>query len=146
MTTNSPSTAVGVFDNQEQVEQAIAELRAVGFTDSQLAVGPHAAERGDSANQALDWETGAAIGGLSGAALGGLAAGPPGMLGVGLVGLLLGALIDLEISEEEAHWYSKAAAAGRIILTVRTKGRYADAHRILLRHGGEEMPTSSSDL
>ena len=142
MSTNGPTTAVGVFDNQEQVEQAIAELRSAGFTDSQLAVGQHITDRGDHARDTLDWQKGAAIGGMSGAALGGLAAGPPGMLGVGLVGLLLGALIDLEISEEDARWYSDAAAAGRIVLTVRTVGRYADAHRILLRHGGEEAPNA----
>ncbi|MBN9119719.1 MAG: hypothetical protein J0I06_11275, partial [Planctomycetes bacterium] len=123
MTTNAPSTAVGAFGTREQVEAAVAELRAAGFDGSQIgiATGPTAARE---ASGPPTWESGGALGGLSGAALGGLAAGPAGMLGGALVGLLLGALIDLEIPEQDARWYAGEAEAGRIVVTVRTEGRY----------------------
>jgi hypothetical protein len=141
MTTDTPSTAIGVFGSREQADAAVAELRAAGFAGSQIGIGAGPTEAREASGPPT-WESGGALGGLSGAALGGLAAGPAGMLGGALVGLLLGALLDLGIPEQDARWYADEAEAGRIVVTVRTEGRYADAHDVLLRHGGQEAPVA----
>ena len=137
MATEIPATAVGVFGDRVQADQAIRELRAAGFADTDIGIG---ARRADPDTGPPTWESGAAVGGMSGAALGGLAAGPVGLLGGTLVGMLLGTLIDLGVSEDEARWYTEQAHAGRTVVTVRVHGRYREAHEILLRHGGHETP------
>ncbi|AWM37093.1 hypothetical protein GobsT_49880 [Gemmata obscuriglobus] len=137
MTTDAPDTAVGVFGDRTQADRALAALRVAGFEGAELGIGSGAvpADRGEPT-----WESGAALGSMSGAALGGLAAGPAGLLGGALVGLLLGTLVDLGVSEGAARWYADQARAGRVVVTVRAPGRYAEAHAILLRHGGHEAP------
>ena len=137
MPVSEPTTAVGVFGSREQAEQALNELRAAGFGEEQLRVNSHPTDA-DTASGPPTWESGAAIGGVAGAAAGGLAAGPPGMLAGGLVGALVGTFIDLGVPEQDARWYASEAEAGRVIVTVKVNGRYAEAHEILLRHGGVE--------
>jgi outer membrane lipoprotein SlyB len=141
MNAQTPATAVGVFSSRKQVDEAIADLKTAGFADEQIGIGAQSTDA-QTASGPPTWSSGAAVGGLSGASLGGLAAGPVGAVGGALVGVLWGALIDLEVPEQDARWYADQAAAGHTIVTVRTNGRYAEAHEILLRHGGSESPVT----
>jgi hypothetical protein len=151
-------TAVGVFADRGQAEQAVEELRRSGFGADQIGfLTPDApsgletpplppstkAEEGAAAGAAA----GAAFGGLLGAALasafipgagpviaGGLLAGVIGGAVTGLAGGgILGALIGLQIPEEEARRYEREFHSGRTLVTVRAEGRYEEAADILRR-------------
>jgi hypothetical protein len=160
MATAGRSTAVGVFADRQQAEQAIHELERAGFTDDQVGyLGPGDAQFegntgvGDRDTEVEEHAThGAAAGGLVGALIGAAAAllipgiGPAvagGILaaaltgaGVGLAtGAIVGALTGLDVPEEDARRYESEVRAGRSIVTVKADGRYAEAEAILRRHG-----------
>jgi len=61
-------------------------------------------------------------------------------------GSLLGALVALGLSEEEARYYEGEFSSGRTIVTVRTRGRYDEAARILRSHGAFEMERQPADM
>jgi hypothetical protein len=151
-------TAVGVFADRSQAEQAVEELHRNGFAAEQIGfLTPDApsgietpslppgtkAEEGAAAGAAV----GAAFGGLLGAALatafipgvgpvlaGGLLAGAIGGTLTGLAGgSILGALIGLRIPEEQARHYEREFHSGRTLVTVRAGGRYEEAVTILRR-------------
>jgi hypothetical protein len=65
MTTNSPSTAIGVFDSREQMDAAVAELRIAGFDGSQIRIGAGPTDAREAGGPPT-WESGGAVGGLSG--------------------------------------------------------------------------------
>jgi uncharacterized protein (TIGR02271 family) len=60
--------------------------------------------------------------------------------GAGVVGLV-GALIGAGIPEEEAEYYQNEFEAGRVIVTVQSTDRLADAEAILSRFGAYNMQT-----
>jgi uncharacterized protein (TIGR02271 family) len=158
------SNVVGVFEDRRHADQAVADLKKVGFRDDQIGVAMrHDAGTTDSAADATDThaEEGAIAGTMAGLGLGALAGlgvlagvipviGPAiagGTLGIILsnaaagaaVAGLAGALIGLGVPEEEAKYYHGEFEAGRTIVTVHAAGRADEASAILQRHGAYDM-------
>ena len=166
-------TAVAVFNDRSDAQRAIAELRQAGFSEDQIGVtardaGDQEALKADDdghshGNRAAK---GAATGLAAGAGVGalwglGILAGVipaigPAIAG-GTLGILLssagagaataglaGALIGLGIPEDEAHHYEEEFRAGRIVVTVAAKDRYAQAMSILRSASGDDIEQSRS--
>jgi hypothetical protein len=163
------STIVGVFDDRQQADRAVDELRRTGFRDDQIGVvmrhdagnfaGDHATDVTDESRAG----TGAVAGVLTGLGLGALAGlgvlsgvipvmGPAiagGTLGIILsnaaagagVGGLVGVLVGAGIPEDEAHYYQGEFEAGRTIVTVQAAERSAEAMTVLRRHGAYDTNT-----
>lgn len=158
---NDRNTVVGVFSDRTQAQQAMEELRRAGFRDDQLGL----MASGDSDYGTAgddDADTYAAEGGATGLAAGagvgalwglGIAAGVLPAIGPAIAGGTLaailssaaagaaaagltGTLVGLGIPKEEAEYYEGELRSGRIILTVDTEGRNAEALTILRRFGG----------
>lgn len=170
MTQPKRSTVVGVFENREEAQKAVNELRRAGFREDEIGViaqnrdeNRKEAQNDDRSNQA---GTGAATGAVAGAGIGALwalgisagmlpAVGPiiaGGLLasvlasaaGTAVAGGIIGALIGLGIPEEEAHYYEGEFKAGRTIVTVKTDTRYDEARSILQRYGAYDRSTAQS--
>jgi len=168
MAVNTRSTVVGVFDDRRHADQAVADLRKVGFRDDQIGVAMRHTEGVAEASKAHDADdshagSGALTGALTGLGLGALAGlgvlagvipviGPAiagGTLGVmlsnaaagaGIAGLA-GALVGAGIPEEEAKYYHSEFEAGKVIVTVNANARADEATTILRRHGAYDMST-----
>ena len=151
------STVVGVFDDRQQADRAIDELRRAGFSDSQIGVAMRyddaGSTMGDAADAGVDEDshagTGAVTGIVAGLGLGALAGlgvlsgvipviGPAiagGTLGVILsnaaagaaAGGLVGALAGAGVSEDNAQYYQNEFESGRTIVTVAADGRADEA-------------------
>ena len=155
------STVVGVFENQQQAQQAVAELHRAGFEEDQIGVA--ARGEGEAAGRTNDdgknyagegalagAATGAGIGALWGLGIlaGALPAIGPAIAGGTLAVLLssaaagaaaaglAGALIGMGISKEEAEYYEGELKSGRTVVTVKANGRYEEASAILQRFEG----------
>jgi uncharacterized protein (TIGR02271 family) len=161
------STIVGVFEDRQQAQRAVDELRRAHFREDQIGV---VARDGSGATTAAHEETGshagagAAAGAATGAGVGalwalGIAAGMLPAIGPVIAGGLLasvlasaagglvaggivGALIGLGIPEEEARYYEGEFKAGRTIATVKADGRYDEAWAILRRYGAYDQATN----
>lgn len=160
------STVVGVFESRLQAEQAIAELHGAGFTDEQIGF----ALRGGPGEQGLEPPHGetvneAATGAISGGIFGGIVGALIALLlpGIGPVlaggilvaalggaalgaaaGGVLGALMDMGLGEEEAHYYDNEFKQGRTIVAVLVgegAQRANEAREILHRHGAFDAYT-----
>lgn len=159
MNANNVGTVAGVFYDSVEAQDALAELRAHGFTNDQIGVARRGGEVDSEVHNLEEGYTseGAAAGVAAGAGLGalwgvGIIAGVMPVLGPALAGGTLaiilssaaagaaaagltGALIGMGIPKEEAEFYETEFHAGRIIVTVQALGREAEASEILLRHG-----------
>jgi hypothetical protein len=170
------TTAVGVFHNRDQAQQAVNDLLRLGFREEDIGVayrgeetihgshdvttrGAHAAE-----GAGVGAATGAGIGALWGLGImaGVLPAIGPAIAGGTLAAILssaaagaaaagmAGALIGLGIPEEEAEYYESEFKSGRIVVTVRAESRYDEAAAVLRKYGGYDMKnrtaTVSEDL
>jgi len=160
MASTQRTTAVGVFENARDAQQAVRELRQAGFREDQIGVASHHDEKTHSGETTAGHDThagtGAVTGALAGAGIGaawGLAAvaglvpaiGPviaggtlaavlaSAGLGAAAAGIA-GALIGMGIPEEEAHYYESEFKSGRTIVTVKCDGRYDEALAILRRY------------
>jgi len=162
------SVVVGVFQDRSRAQEAVQELRRVGFEESHIGV----VTRDESTGQTKTTKKGegshagegAAIGVAAGAGVGalwalGIAAGllpgiGPAIIGGGMLASLLtsaatgaavagivGALVGLGIPEEEAKYYEGEVHAGRTLVTVRADGRYDEAFAILRRYGAYDAST-----
>jgi uncharacterized protein (TIGR02271 family) len=160
-TKTTGSTVVGVFESRDRAEQAMAELRRVGFRADQIGMVARN-DKGETVRTDGDGDTyagegavaGAVAGGAIGAAVGaGVLAGTIPVIGpvlaVGTLGTILlnaiggavivgiaGALIGWGIPEEEATYYENEVKSGRYLVTVQADGRAAEARAILDRFGG----------
>lgn len=169
-TTEQRSTAVGVFEDRRQADEAITELRQAGFREDQIGVATRQAEGeapgATTAEEGSRAGTGAIAGALAGAGLGGLVGlgvlagvipviGPliaggtlatilANAAGGAAIGGLVGALAGAGIPEEEARYYQGELEAGRTIVTVQADGRYDEAVAILRRHGAYDMRTAAA--
>ncbi|GHO90800.1 hypothetical protein KSF_008480 [Reticulibacter mediterranei] len=76
----------------------------------------------------------AIAGGILTAVLGGAAIGA-------VAGGLIGALTNLGVPEDEAHFYQDELRAGRTLVTVQAKDRYEEALAILRRNGAYDATT-----
>jgi hypothetical protein len=159
-------TVVGVFEDRTAAQQAINELKRIGFTDDQIGVMARDSSRveGDpnieSDNYAAEGgaaglATGAGVGALWGLGIvaGALPAIGPAIAGGTLAAILTsaaagaaaaglaGTLIGLGIPKKEAEYYESEVEAGRVVVTVRTDGRYTEALAVMRRFGGYDMST-----
>jgi uncharacterized protein (TIGR02271 family) len=167
-TARRPGTVVGLFRNTAQAERAIRDLKAAGFSDSQIGVLMQ--DRAEERRLATDTGTKAGEGAAAGAVGGGVLGGVVGLLaGVGALvipgigpivaggalastlagagigaaaGGLIGALIGMGIPEEDARYYETGLREGGILVTVDAGAAAADARRILLDAGAEFGPAA----
>jgi hypothetical protein len=155
------TTVVGMFHDRPSAEQAIEELRRLGFGDECLGVavrdGPEIVTDADG----TEWEIGATAGAIAGGATGtllgiavaaGLIPGIGPVIAGGLLGGLLasaatgavaggvlGALIGLGVPEEEAAYYSNEFESGRVLVTVQADDRADVARSVLRRFGAYDI-------
>lgn len=160
-TKTTGSTVVGVFESRDRADQAMAELRRVGFRADQIGMVARN-DKGETVRTDGNGDTyagegavaGAVAGGAIGAAVGaGVLAGTIPVIGpvlaVGTLGTILlnaiggavivgiaGALIGWGIPEDEANYYENEVKSGRYLVTVQADGRAAEARAILDRFGG----------
>jgi hypothetical protein len=161
------STIVGVFEDRQQADRAVDELRRAGFRDDQIGVamryddavyeGEGVADSGSESRAGAGAVTGA-MAGLGLGALAGLGVlsgvvpviGPAiaaGTLGIILtnaaagagIGGLIGALVGAGIPEDEAHYYQGEFESGRSIVTVEAWGRADEARAILRRYDAYDL-------
>jgi hypothetical protein len=162
------TVAVGVFADRLHAREAIAELKELGFTESEIGVASRYGEndpehdllKEEKGNHAGAGAAAGAAGGLGIGALWGLgilsgvlpAIGPViagGVLAsiaasaaVGAVaGGLVGALVGMGIPNEEAEYYEGEFREGRTIVTVNAPSRYMEARDVLRRHGAYDVET-----
>jgi hypothetical protein len=156
---------VGVFDDPDAAERALAGLREAGFRPSDVGVvtrpqdaareapvGVEPAPRVDETSGVL---TGGLLGGVAGWLVGLttlavpgvgplLAAGPlaAAVSGSGLgaaAGGLLGHFVAQGHEQDEARWYEERVRAGAILLTVHAHDRSDEARAIMRRAGGHDF-------
>jgi hypothetical protein len=170
MENRNPSTVVGVFERQSDVNGALDDLYRAGFKDDQIGVVAHGEGRttttdagrpGTTEDRAEGAVSGAVTGGALGAVLGAAAAlaipgvGPVlagGILASALGGAaigaaaggILGALTDMGVPEEDARYYETEFRGGRTLLTVRATGRADEARNILQRHGAYDVSSRTA--
>ena len=161
MSTQVGNTVVGVFDTQAQAQKAVTELRRLGFMESQIGVASkhgsldgatNAEEMGENAAE------GATTGALAGLSVGalwgiGIAAGMLPAIGPVIAGGTLaaiaasaatgaaaagvaGALIGAGVSDTDASYYEGEFNRGRVIVTVNTNTRQAEAERVIHQFEG----------
>jgi heat induced stress protein YflT len=149
---------VGLFPDRAAAERAIQSLRAAGFDPSRIGIvlrerdEARAVAQEHTLNAAAGAVTGGVIGGGAGtllAATGALVVpgiGPfisGGILATalvgGAVGWLVGGLVGLGIPREEAEYYQGRVEQGSALVTVDAAGREAEARRILLDNGAEDL-------
>lgn len=162
MVMEQQSVVVGVFANQTQAQQAIAELRRAGFSDDEIGFLTRATTAGSSDDERADVTTGAASGGVIGGVLGAAASllipgfGPAiagGILIATLGGVVLGAaagsiytaLVSLGVPEKEAQFYQQELEAGHVVVTVKASNGEEQALAIL-RHYGAYNATQQTGL
>jgi hypothetical protein len=158
------TTLVAVFEDRFAAEEAVDELAHSGFRSEQIGYairGQDAVAGGmitdaEGAKDAHGAIAGIATGAGVGAALGAASAllvpgiGPvlaSGVLAMALggafagsaIGGIYGALTGLEISEQEARFYTREFQSGRAIVAVRAGQRICDAAVILRRYGGYDL-------
>jgi len=165
---------VGIFEKRTEAERAVSELRASGFTDSQIGFAARD-EDGVTTDTITDQEqrggareglvmgaiTGGAFGSIVGAAaavllpgIGPVIAG--GILGAALTGAaagavtggLVGALREWGLPEEEARYYQDEFQAGRTIITVKTDdlAHQEAAVQTVRRNNGYDATSRFSDI
>lgn len=164
---NKQAMVVGVFEDRQKAQQAVQELRRLGFEEDQIGVAsremggtPKTPKEGTYAEEgaAAGLAAGAGIGALWG--LGILSLGLPAIgpaIAGGILGTLLssaaagavaatlaGALIGLGIPEKEASYYDTEFKAGRTIVTVRADGRSDEAWAVLQRYGAYSHETRAT--
>jgi hypothetical protein len=161
---NKTSVLVGLFNDRNEAELAVDELRQAGFADGEIGF---AIRGGESTRSGMISDAegtkdvkgaieGAAVGAAVGVGLGAvvslmipgvgpvLVAGAIAMaLGYGAagaaVGGIFGALVGLGVSEDEARRYEKEFHAGKAIVAVRAGAGTIEAAHILQRHGAFNM-------
>ena len=164
------STVVGVFEDRQHADKAIAELLNAGFRKDQIGVAMRPAD-GETLATADDEDgshagSGALTGALTGLGLGALAglgvlagvipvvgpaiaAGTLGVImsnaaaGAGIAGLV-GALVGAGLPEHEAKYYHDELESGRTIVTVTAEGLAGQATDILRRLGAYDMSSRPS--
>jgi hypothetical protein len=160
------TTAIGVFSDARQAQEAVRALKQAGFRDDQIGLASPHPEEGAQVRAAHAAE-GATAGVVTGAGAGalwalGIAAGVlPGVgpvvagglltsvlasaVGGAVVAGLAGTLIGLGISEEDARYYEGEFLAGRTIVSVQAEGRAAEAWAILERCAASRSAKESRD-
>jgi len=155
---NMARSIAGLFEDRTQAEQAVEDLKAVGFSQDRIGIVMQDKQQTRAVNEAHDTHStesaigGSLIGGTAGALLAATGAlvipgiGPfisGGILATSLVGgaagWLVGGLTGLGIPKEEAEYYEGRVQQGAALVTVDAAGRDAEARQILLRDGAEDL-------
>src|SRR4051794_35673598 len=160
----SRDTVAAVFDERQDAQDAIDELRRAGFRAEDVGVvardpNQHLDTVGSSGHATGE---GATIGAVAGGVLGGLGAwlvglgslaipvvGPviaAGAFATALVGTVAGAAVGaivgglggMGIPAAEADWYEERVRGGAWLVTVKAGGRYDEARRIVHDYGGHD--------
>jgi len=167
---NTRTTAVGVFDNRTEAQQAVQELKRLGFRDEQIGVVSRNAETGErehTTGSGSHVEEGAIAGAATGVGVGalwglGIAAGLLPAIGPVIAGGTLaaiiasaatgaaaaglaGALIGMGIPEEEAAYYEGEFKSGRTLVTVKADDRGDEARAVLRRFNGRDRSERHAD-
>lgn len=170
MRKNNQMVAVGVFQDRNEAQQAIQELKRQGFEDDHIGVAAKHDEdlpEGGEHHEGSKAGAGAGVGAATGLGVGGLwglgiVAGVLPGIGTAIAGGalasivasgaagaaaggLIGALVGLGIPEDEAEYYKEEFRRGGIIVTVRAEGRYDEARDILQRFGAYDIHSERED-
>jgi hypothetical protein len=156
-------TAIGLFDTMDEAHRAVQELIDHGYRSDDVSLmarqdGEYTSEPGAESvsGAAVGAGAGAAVGGVGGLLVGlaslaipgigpVVAAGPLAttLAGLGLgatAGGILGALTELGVPEETAHYYAEGVRRGGILVSVQTDQVMADrALQIMARHGAVNL-------
>jgi hypothetical protein len=154
------NTVLGVFQTRAAAEDAILELKRVGFSDNSIGMvarnadGTVTTEKAGETMAEEGLATGAVVGAGAGALVGlGVLAGTIPVIGpvmaLGTLGTILlnaaagaavvglvGALVGLGIPEEDAKYYEEEVRGGRFLVSVEAGDRQAEAWAVLRRAGG----------
>ncbi|MCG0275731.1 MAG: general stress protein [Thermosediminibacteraceae bacterium] len=154
-------TVIGVFENREQAERAVNEMRNSGFETNEISIVAKGGQGKNEDNQNMNMDTisdgtttGGILGGLAGLAIGAgaltipglgpiIAAGPiAGMLSGAATGGLAGGLIDWGIPEERGRYYEDEVKKGKILAAVRThEQKVQKAAEIMRQNGARDVET-----
>jgi len=133
----------GEWDDYKSVAPGATAVRTADADPAANAVGGAVAGAATGAGVGGLWALGIAAGllpAIGPVVAGGLLASLLASAAAGAAaGGMLGALIGLGFSDEEARYYEEEFSSGRTIVTVRTRGRYDEAVRILRMHGAFDM-------
>ncbi len=164
------STVIGVFDDQNQAERTVNEIRKAGITDDKISIvakkdqvqseTDNRGNRSDNDNNYLNQNlttgttTGGSLGGLAGL-LGGagalaipgvgpiLAAGPiaAGLTGA-VTGGLAGGLVDLGIPQQRGQYFEEEVKKGGILASVEAdQSKINDVASYMRRNGARDVET-----
>lgn len=154
------ATVIGTFESTTDAQSAVNELRSLGFNESQIGVASkdgcvtkdcEAEDMADNAAKGATVGTGLGLG--AGALWGlGIAAGLLPAIGPVIAGGTLaaiaasaatgaaacgvaGALIGMGVPDEDAEYYENEFRAGRVIVSVKSDSRMAEAEAVLRKFG-----------
>jgi len=151
-------TVIGVFDEKEQAEQAVRQLKAEGYTEQEISIVAKGDQEqgGDGmglnmdVSEGMTW--GGTLGGIAGllAGVGALAIpgiGPlvaAGPLAATLSGVaaggVAGGLLDMGIPEERGNVYENEVRQGGILCTVEVEdGEEQQVEELLRGQGAREV-------
>jgi hypothetical protein len=163
MATQTATRAVGIFDDQQHVINAVHALTQAGFSAKDIVVVARDWKGHDLFGPWVEAQHSAEHGAVGGALLGaglGVAAGAalsliPG-LGVavivlsaigGLTGAAVGAyagpFIAMEMTEAEAEKHAEYVEQGRTVIVVKTADRQEEAEKIMVEHGAYDFSMTS---
>jgi hypothetical protein len=167
-------TVIGFMENLQEAQAVVRELIESGIRSEDvgfMANEKHAAPPGSATEAATQTASGALAGAGTGAALGGaaglaLALVPLAIPGIGpilaagaiaaalagagigaVAGGLIGALTNLGVPEEEAHYYAEAMRRGGILVSVAadSKAQAELAEAIMQRHGAIDIDQRATE-
>lgn len=149
-------TVVGVFYNHSRAENALSELKELGYEDDISLVAKDEARGEDDTVTMEDQDltegtvSGGAIGGIAGWLAGAgallipgvgpiIAAGPLAAALTGVVaGGVAGGLVDYGIPEERGRYYEEQVKQGGILLTVKASDNKTEDIASLMRDNGAQ--------
>jgi uncharacterized protein (TIGR02271 family) len=158
-------TVIGLFDSMSDARKVVQDLQESGFERDAISIVSregerYVSDRGDerTSGAAMGAGAGAAVGGLGGLLVGLSALAIPGvgpviaagplattLAGAALgatAGGIMGALTDLGIPEEEAHYYAEGVRRGGALVSVETEDHEAErAAEIMSRYGAVDLDT-----
>ena len=116
MATSDHSTVVGVFTDDAEAEQAVDELRRVGFSDDEISVSRHGATTGGFMESLKSLFT-----------------------GQGTTATTADDFMRMGVPEQDAGYYQRELDAGHTIVLVRAAGLQEQALGILRQHGAYDV-------
>jgi stress response protein YsnF len=161
-------TVVGLMDTIEEAHTVVQDLIDSGFDRDDISIMSRKDEEAEVVHEEKDTTSGigsgTAKGAGAGAALGGIAGLVVGLTGLAIPGVgpiiaagplaailagagigavargIIGALTDLGVPEEDAHYYAEGVRRGGVLVTVATDDATADrAAEIMRRYGAVDI-------